>query len=471
MIPKNFIEELVGILGEKNVSTKLRDKIIYSKDAWVIPIIKFYNLEKLSTPDAIVWPENTQQVSEILKLANKYKIPVIPYGGGAGVTGAALPSRGSVILDLKKMNKVIRVDTVSQVAVTQTGIIGDDFEEIVNRYGFTLGHIPMSFYTSTIGGFLATRASGILSTKYGNIEDMVLGLEVVLPNGEIIRTKPVPKASNGPDLNRLFIGSEGTLGIITEATLKLNKLPEERRFIVYIFEKVEDGLDTIRELLQMDVVPAITRLYDEYDTLVILSRIGISAEGNLLILMIDGIREKVELEEKIIAKVCKKHGGKELDPKIGEHWWKHRHNQYFELPEILDAGFADTIEVAATWDRLKDLYFKIREALEDEIMIMAHFSHAYKSGCAIYFTFVGDLDEGENKFATLRHVWDTIMHITNEVGGTFSHHHGVGIARNPWMRQELGKSLDLLKQLKRALDPNNILNPGKLGLDGVDWPR
>ncbi len=464
------IDELKWAVGESNVSTALHEKYVYSKDAWILSVIKYKRLEELPMPDVIVWPESAEQVSEVLKIANKFRLPVIPFGGGAGVVGGTIASKGGILLDLKKMHSVLKVDKESLVTVVQPGIIGQNLEEKLNRSGLTLGHFPMSLKTSTIGGFVATRASGIMSTKYGNIDDMVMALEVVLPNGEIIRTKATPKASNGPDLARIFLGSEGTLGVITEITLKLHRLPEVKEFKVYLFEDMDNAINAIREILQSDIYPAIVRLYDEYDTFLTLNRINISAEGNLLFILLDGRKEIVSAEAKIVDEICKSHNAKSMDPEIGWHWWNHRYKQYFDLPEVLEDGFADTIEVATTWDKIKELYTRVREALEShELMVLAHFSHLYRTGAAIYFTFVGEIVDGPDPYVNLRNAWNSAMKAIIEVGGTISHHHGVGIARNPWMKDELGSSFALLKQLKQSLDPNNIMNPGKLGLNGVEW--
>ena len=471
MISENVLNDLESIVSPKNVSTMYRDRLIYSKDTWILSVIKFKDFESLPLPDAIVWPESTEQVSEILKLANKYKIPVTPFGGGAAVTGAPLAVKGGIILDVKKMNKILNINNFSLTAKVQSGIIGENLERRLNRFGLTLCHYPMSITTSSIGGFLATRASGILSTKYGNIDDMVLGIKVVLPTGEIIETKPLPKTSTGPDTMRMFLGSEGLLGVITEVVLKLRKIPEEQRFRVYIFDNIEHAVDAIREFMQSDIVPAIVRLYDKQDTAITLGNIGVSEKGNLLILRFDGLKEVVDLQDKLVTKICKEHHGKVLESWIGEHWWNNRLDQYYRLPDILDEGFADTIEVTVTWDKLLDLYYDVVNSMEEaEVLVMAHISHVYPWGAAIYFTFAGDLEDGEEKYIHLRDAWNAAMNAILRNNGSISHHHGVGIVRNPWIKKELGNAFELIKKLKQSLDPNNILNPGKMGLDGVDWP-
>ncbi|MCD6484283.1 MAG: FAD-binding oxidoreductase [Candidatus Odinarchaeota archaeon] len=471
MISENVLKELESIVNPKNISTLYRDRLMYSKDTWILPVIKFKDFESLPLPDVIVWPENSEQVSAVLKFANKYKIPVTPFGGGAAVTGAPMAVKGGIILDIKKMNKILEINRTSLTARVQPGIIGENLERRLNRYGLTLCHYPMSITTSTLGGFLATRASGILSTKYGNIDDMIMGIKVVLPTGELIETKAVPKTSTGPDIMRLFFGSEGLLGVITELTLKLRKVPEVQRFRVFIFDSMEHAVDAIREFMQEDITPAIVRLYDKQDTAITLGNIGVSEKGNLLILRFDGLKELVDLQDKLVTKICERHHGKMLDSWIGEHWWNNRLDQYYRLPDILDEGFADTIEIAVTWDKLLDLYYDVVNSMEEaEVLVMAHISHVYPWGAAIYFTFAGDLEEGNDKYVHLREAWNAAMTAVMRHGGTISHHHGVGIARNPWIKEELGSAFELIKKLKRALDPNNILNPGKMGLDGVDWP-
>ena len=471
MVPEDALHKLESIVTPKNVSTLYRDKLMYSKDTWILPVIKFKDFETLPLPDVIVWPESIEQISAILKLANKYKIPVTPFGGGAAVTGAPMAIKGGIILDTKRMNRIFEINKMSLTSKVQPGIIGENLERRLNRYGLTLCHYPMSITTSTIGGFLATRASGILSTKYGNIDDMVLGIKVVLPTGEVIETKPVPKTSTGPDIMRLFLGSEGLLGIISEITLKLRRIPEEQRFRVFIFDSLEHAVDAIREFMQCDISPAIVRLYDKQDTAITLGNIDISEKGNLLILRFDGLKEIVDVQDKLITKICEERHGKMLESWIGEHWWNNRLDQYYRLPDILDEGFADTIEIAVTWDKLLGLYYDVVNSMEEaEVLVMAHISHVYPWGAAIYFTFAGDLEEGEEKYVHLRDAWNAAMNAVLKHGGTISHHHGVGIARNPWIKRELGATLDLIKKLKRTLDPNNILNPGKMGMDGVDWP-
>ena len=466
-----FLDDLKKIVGEKNVSVRKVDLINYARDTWIVPVLKFKNRLKLPEPEAIVWPETTKDVSEILKLANKYKVPVITFGGGAGVVGGVIPTHGGIVLDLKKMKNVIEINKEAHYAIVESGIISQNFEEYLNRFGFTLGHYPMSMNTSTIGGFLATRASGTASTKYGNIEDMVLGLEFVLPTGEIVETLNVPKTSVGPDLKRLIIGSEGVLGVITKITLKIFPIPEKQIYKVFMFKTFDDGMDAIREILQSGIFPAIVRLYDEMDTSAILGRIGVHAEGCVLILRFDGKDEIVKVEDEIASKICQEYNAEQLDSKIGIHWWNHRYDQYFELPEVLEGGIADTIEIAATWDKLKTVYHKIRDSVSDlEILLMAHLSHAYTTGGCIYFTFVVEYVEDEDDpFIHLKSTWDKIMQACLDSGATISHHHGVGIARNPWIKKELGTGLELLRRIKNALDPNNILNPGKLGMDGDKW--
>ncbi|MFW9945036.1 MAG: FAD-binding oxidoreductase, partial [Candidatus Sifarchaeia archaeon] len=241
---------LSEIVGPENVTTNETDMVLNAHDAWPLSEAKIRAGELLPTADWVVFPGSTEEVSEVLNVANKMKVPVTPVGGGAGTCGGTLPIYGGIQLDLKRMDKVLAIDYESMLVTVQAGIVGIDLEEEVNRHGYTMGHTPTSLRASNVGGFIATRSGGSLSSLYGKIEDLTLGLEVVLPNGSVVRTKAVPRHSVGPDLRQLFIGSEGTLGVITEATLRMFPIPEERRFRSMSFPDVKSGLKSIREIFR-----------------------------------------------------------------------------------------------------------------------------------------------------------------------------------------------------------------------------
>ena len=257
--------ELEDAVGQENVSVRQSDKISHSVDNFWLP--RMYADRGLIPPlaDIIVYPGSTQEVSKVLVIANYYRLPVYPWGGGGGSQGGALPLKGGILLDTKRMNKIIDFDEQSMTVTAQTGIVYTQLEYYANERGYSLMHYPSSINCSTLGGFLAHNGIGVLSTKYGKIDDQCVNVEMVIPNGKVLHSAPVPKHSSGPDLKHLFLGSEGTLGVMTQATMKLYRLPETRRFRAFLFKSVADGLAAGRDMLQV-IKPSIIRLYDEAET-------------------------------------------------------------------------------------------------------------------------------------------------------------------------------------------------------------
>ena len=250
---KSKIEsKLKEIVGLNNVSTKEIDLLAYTKDSTLLTINWEIQGKIAGLPDFITWPETTEQICEILKLANQEKIPVIPYGEGSGVVGGAIPIYGGIIIDMKKFNKVLEINDKNLTVTVETGINGMNLERYLNAKGYTGGHIPQSLYTSSVGGYIAHRAEGQFSTKYGKIEDIVLGMEMVLPQGDIINFKTIARASTGPQLDKFFIGHEGTLGVVTKATLRIWPYPEKRALISYAFPTLKDSLEACRTILRIN---------------------------------------------------------------------------------------------------------------------------------------------------------------------------------------------------------------------------
>jgi alkyldihydroxyacetonephosphate synthase len=462
-------DELVKIVGVSNVSVSQADRICYSRDAWPLALMWIDLGRKLPTPDFIVHVENKEQVAQILQLANTKKIPVIPFAGGAGACGQTLAIQGGIILDIKKMDKILRIDEKSATATVQPGIVGEDLERELNKRGFTTGHIPASMYCSCLGGFVACRSAGSLSSKYGKMEDMVISMEVVLPNGQIMRTKTTPRTSTGPNLNQLFIGSEGTLGVITEVTLRLHPLPEERRFRAFIMKDLRTGLETVREIFRKGLRPAVIRLYDELDTVFTLrGKVQLPPGGCYLILAFDGVKELVDFEEKVTTQICVKNEGKEVDKELAEFWWKHKYDMYFPQPERTKMGLvADTIDVVTTWDKLEDLYHNVKKAILEKhpgVFIMCHFSHFYAEGGSIYIIFAFQEPDREKALKMYTEIWNDGLEACHKLGGSVAHHHGIGLLKAKWMREEYGETgFKVLEAIKKAIDPNNIMNPGKMG--------
>ncbi|MFX0168731.1 MAG: FAD-binding oxidoreductase [Candidatus Hodarchaeota archaeon] len=455
-------------LGEENVSTAEVDKICYSRDAWPLRLIRLGRLVIESEPDLIVWPQTVDQIQRIIQLANQERIPLIPVSGAGGVTGGTLPVSGGIVVDLKKMNRVLGLDEDSLMVTVEPGILGQELEEYLEARGYTTGHFPSSIFSSALGGFAAARSAGVLSSKYGKIEDMITGLEVVLPNGEILRTKAVPRSSMGPDLKQLFIGSEGVYGIITEITLRVAPIPQARRFASYLFPDLTSGMNAVKQIFRHDLQPALIRLYDENETRFVLSRFKSPPQSACVLnLMYSATKDLVRLEHRTVKRICVEAESEDLGPGPSKHWWDNRFDLYYPSNLNMGAGMLyDVLDVAASYANLEKMYWAMRESIEATgVSTMSHFSHFYPDGGNIYVIFIGQAGTPEEVEAKYNEVWQVGLDAAHQAGGTLSHQHGVGLLKAPWMPTEHGTTgLALLQAIKNYLDPNDIMNPGKLGL-------
>jgi len=456
---------LIKIVGLNNISTKEVDLLAYTKDSTLLAFNWELEGKIAGLPDFITWPETTEQISEILKLANQEKIPVIPYGEGSGVVGGAIPLYGGIIIDMKKFNKVLKINDKDLTVTAEAGINGMNLERYLNAKGYTSGHIPQSLYTSSLGGWIAHRAAGQFSTKYGKIEDIVLGMEIILPQGELINFKTIVRASTGPQLDKLFIGGEGTLGIVTKATLKIWPYPEKRTLISYAFPTIEKSFDAVREILREQIYPAVVRIYDQFETARHFPDNVKAKEKVMTIFVCEGNSRLVDLEESITRDMCELNSGIDCGESPVEHWIERR----FRVTETSSMPpykiVFDTLEVASLWDNAADIYHSVLESMNQfkgVLMITAHVSHFYPNGVGIYFSFGGIPPRGITDLKFYQDCWDTIIKSVLDAGGSIAHHHGIGINRAHWMDKELGNAINTLRQIKKVLDPNNILNPGKI---------
>ena len=466
---KNFDKEkvlkrLIAIFGKENVSNKEIDLLSYSKDSTLLMFRWTLDGKIASKPDFIVWPTDIIQISKLLKLANEEKIPIVPFGAGSGVVGGAVPIFGGIIIDLKKMDKIIEINDLNLTTTIQTGKIGMNIERELNHAGYTLGHIPQSVFMSTLGGYVAHKAAGQFSTKYGKIEDMIISLEAVLPTGEIICSKPAPRTSVGPQVDKLLIGSEGTLAIITEVTLRIWPKPERRALISYAFDSIEDSLNSVREILRKQAYPAVIRIYDAEETSRHFFDIKEAKGKSIVVFVCEGDNLVVELEEVITRECCEKYNGVDCGEEPVHHWFETRFN-VSETSKFTPIGTVfDTIEVSVMWDKAAELYhnaIKAMKQVKGTLLATGHVSHMYPQGVGFYFTFAGAPKEEEIDDYYIA-MWDACMKATLESGGSIAHHHSCGINRSHWMKQEWGSQFTTLKQIKQCLDPKNILNPGKL---------
>jgi alkyldihydroxyacetonephosphate synthase len=422
-------------------------------------------------PSAVARPSSSREVAAVLQVCNQSRVPVTAFAGRSGVCGGSIPVFGGVSLDLTGLAGVTGVDSASLLVDVRAGTFGDTFEETLrSSYGLTLGHWPQSIVLSTVGGWLACRGAGQYSTRYGKIEDLVVGLEVALADGRLIRTGGrAPREACGPDLTQLFVGSEGTLGIITEARLRAHPRPPAERRAAYRFRDFAAGLDACRRILRRGATPAVLRLYDPVEA-------GRSFEvegGAALIVLDEGDPALIDAVMGIVAEEAR--DTERLDDGLVEQWLQHR-NVLPPLEALVKAGIvADTAEVAASWRALPTIYREAvaaLTALDGTLAASAHQSHAYSDGACLYFTFAGrpGATETAETEAYYRQAWDAIITATNRAGGALSHHHGVGINRSRYMSGYLGSGFEVLTAVKSALDPAGILNPGKLGLPSPFGP-
>ncbi|MHA2282451.1 MAG: FAD-binding oxidoreductase [Promethearchaeota archaeon] len=470
---KSKIEsDLREIVGLNNVSTKKIDLLAYTKGSTLIGFNWDIEGKIAGLADFITWPETVEQISEILKLANREKIPVIPYGEGSGVVGGVIPLYGGIIIDMKKFNKVTKINDKDLTVTAEAGINGMNLERYLNAKGYTSGHIPQSLYISSLGGWIAHRAAGQFSTKYGKIEDIVLGMDLVLPQGEIINFKTIARASTGPQFDKLFIGGEGTLGIVYKATLKIWPLPEKKTLISYSFPTIEDSFEAVRKILREQIYPAVIRIYDKFESARHFPDIDNAKDKVIVIFICEGNSKLVDLEELITRENCEANSGVDCGNSPAEHWLETR----FRVTETSSMPpykiVFDTLEIASLWDNAADIYHLVLESMSNfkgVLMITAHVSHFYPNGVGIYFTFGGLPPKGDSDLKFYQDCWDITTKAVLDAGGSIAHHHGIGINRSHWMDEEWGKAMTTLRKIKNMLDPNNILNPGKIYVN--TWKR
>jgi alkyldihydroxyacetonephosphate synthase len=457
-VPIAFINEARRVVGKDNVSTKECDLIAYSLDYWMYGIFLSQYGSLPSLPSGVISPGNSQEIQDILKCANKYKVQITPFGGGSGVLGGAIPTNGSAILNLQRMNRFISLDEKSLVAEFESGIIGGNLELELNHRGYSMGNIPQSLYCSTLGGWISTRAVGQFSTKYGKIEDMVLGMEVVLPDGSLLHIRPVPRRSTGPSLKDLFLGGEGTLGIVTRAAVSVHPLPALTSKQSFAFPSVEMALESVRKILRADARPAVVRIFDELE-----AERYFGAKEVTVIFISEGEPDFVRPEKRLISNIAAKHGRTPQGKNPVEIWLKKRFDIGLGPVIMQQGGIVDTIEVVSLFRDAPNLYNDMitsMRAVEGSLLVSGHFSHFYREGACLYITFVGF---PKDPYRYYEDTWKAAMEATLRNNGSISHHHGIGIWRMRFMEQELGaQGVELLRRIRSALDPNGILNRGKL---------
>jgi len=466
--------DLEDIVGEENVVTEAAELDAQALDVWwVTRYLKNSPTVRLPRPLAIVFPETTDHVVRLVRFANEHRIPLVPRGGGAGDVGGALPVAGGLVVDTMRMNRILELNERSLTVRVQPGLIQKDLETWLNRRGYTTNHLPASFTTSSIGGFISTNGTGVLSSRYGKMTDLVKAVHVVLPDGTLFRSLPVDRHSTGPDYSRLFFGAEGTLGIITEAVCKIFHLPEARSFGTWLLPSLGEGIEAGRRIMTQGLAPSLMRLYDEVDTAHILKdQFDLAVDGSVLLLGFDGLRSVVDVLVAESAKILAASGAKDLGETTARRWWENRYRSYYPPKDyIYYPWMMAVMDTVAPYEKIEAIYREMKAAVEVgfadyEATFHAHFSHWYDWGTSFYPSFVLKKVPGSEEEA-LR-VYSRIVKASVRAsianGGVVNEHHGIGLRLASLMQEQYGEGYELARRIKRALDPNGIMNPGKLGL-------
>lgn len=491
-----FLAALEQKLDSDQIVEDKKTRLIHAagksfRDLWLIRHgnIKF-------APDCVIFPNNENDVVSIVNAAKENGVVLIPFGGGSNIAGCLEPkdhhNRMVVSLDMCRMHKVIEFDQYSLIARIQPGVYGQHLEDQLAEHGVTLGHFPDSFLHSTLGGWVATRSAGMQSDIYGKIEDMVISLRMVTPSGTII-TRTVPKSSNGIDIRHLCIGSEGILGVITEVTIQVHKKPEKEDWYGWLFPDFQSGIDAIHECHRYNCMPTVTRLNDPKKTALSFAfktpKTGFKATiantfkwyiGNvkkinfnqccLMVVKYEGTQQEFKNIRKKVSSIYKKHRGVCLGAEPGRSFAKVK----FDFPHLRDftmdrSIMADVSETATTWNNLCAMHKNGLKEIENAIKetgvngwVGCHLSHSYHSGASLYFTF-GCLQRKGREIEQYLYVKKAAEDAFMKNGGTLSHHHAVGTEHLPWVEEDLSSTgLKAVKALKNGLDPNDIMNPGKI---------
>ncbi len=465
MVSDEFLGRLIAVWGRENVSVDPADLDRYSCDA-LTPHRVFHDADILNALAwAVVRPGSADEVSQVIKLACDFKVPVVPHGGGTGVMGAAIPVQGGVILDLKRLNRVISVNPEDMTVVVEAGAILADVNTVLEPHGLMLGHDPWSVPIATVGGAISTNGVGYLAAAHGPMGQQVAALEVVLPTGETLTTKAVPKSSSGPNLNQLFIGSEGVFGVITKATLHVFRVPEERSFSALEFPSFDSGFNAVAECLALGIRPSLVDLSEESDHRV------------HLYLMHEGFKEGVEAQSRRCLKVCKSYGGVDLGPNRTLEYWNHRHSSGVSYKqEMLGQPRKvrwerrwrafDYLHVALPISRVLE-YRRICEGILEENGLKA-VEYAIWGQPELFSMLIVPADDRDMREPRttpdpgMGETVDRILSLAQDMGGSMEYCHGVGVKLAHLLPREMEGGYEAASAIKKALDPHSIMNPGKL---------
>ncbi len=468
--------QLTEVVGAENLSSSPVDTIAHAVDFWPRKLMETRAGRWHRGPRWVVWPGAAAEVAHVLRIASTYAIPVIPYGGGSSMVGGASPrgERPWLVINCKRMCNILDMDEGSMVVHVQAGVVGVELEERLNARGFSLGHVPTSMTTATLGGWLSTRSSGMLSSRYGRISDLCLGITAVLPDGQLVHTRVAPRRATGPELMHLLLGAEGTLGIITAAHLRLHRLPLHRQFDSFRFERIDEAAEALRRSITSGVRPLVARIQrdprlrrsDRDPDAPVPDAAALARR--VLLLAFEGPAELVEAERGVVRSHVAELGGEALGQAPARRWWGQRFAAGFRMTPVLvrENSFADYVEAGVTWAGLAGLYRAMEEAFASRgWRTRLVVEHARMEGVSLGCAFWGDAASPQEAVASYDAAWKVAQQVCLAHGGRLGHVYGGGQHRAVLL-DEWGKGrLELLTRIKRKLDPAGIMNPGVLGTE------
>ena len=456
MLSQNIAKELNNIAGKENITTSREDLICYSYDA----------TNQKFLPDAVVFPKSAEEISLILKLANREAFPVIPRGAGSGFSGGSLPVEGGVVVSMERMNKILKIDTDNLIAIVEPGVVTGDFQEEAENMGLFYPPDPSSLKFCTIGGNIAECAGGPMAVKYGVTKDYVLGLEVVLPTGEIINTGvQTAKGVVGYDLTKLMVGSEGTLGIVTKAVLKLLPLPEATKTMFAVFSDMRDAANTVSKIISSKIIPSTLEFMDKESIGCVVGYLPPDLSGSIeaaLLIEVDGDKDLIEKEALLIRGICMENSATDVriagNRQEAKALWQARRAISPSMAKLKPNKINEDIVVPRS--KIPDAIMGTRDIARKYNIIIANFGHAGDGN--IHVNVMID-KSNSNEFERGKKAVEDIFRLVLSLGGTISGEHGIGTAKMPYIGMELSPAaIDVMRRIKQVLDPKGVLNPGKI---------
>ena len=464
---------LLSVLGPEQVSRAEADLLRYASDALRPSRMLPGSAELVPKPQWVVWPRSVEQVQGLVRLANELRVPLVPYGGGTGLMGGAMAARGGIVVDTGKLDRIRAVHPEDRTVTAEAGVVLKDLDATLNERGLMLGHDPWTVPVATVAGTISTNGLGYRGAQYGSMGDQVLGIEAVLPDGRLLTTRAVPKASTGPALHQLFIGAEGCFGIIVAATLKVFPLPERRGLHAIRFPSFEAGFQAISRMFALGLAPALLEYGEDFPPLAPTKGRRRSQQGRAeLYLGFEGLEEVVQAQERRALALCQEAGGVCQDPDSAVQFWQNRHAAAERfVRQRTETGRAPFWQPAGEGPQVDYVHVALpaSRVLEyrSRCIDLAARQGVQLRDCGLWnrpelFSMVL-VDPGQTA-TRLHQTVDEVLVLAQEMGGAMEYCHGVGVRLAHLMAREHGEGLEVLRQLKRTLDPNDIMNPGKLAL-------